>query len=71
MVDSLGFLLLYESCEDKEDCGSTQDWADHQEVLPVVLLLVDLQIDLLTHTDHLLLLLLNRLIVGWPAVSEM
>ena len=72
MVDSLRFLALNESCEDEENCGSSQHGAHYQVVLPVVFLLVHLQIDLLTHTDHLPLLLLpHRPIRGRPTGSAM
>ena len=69
MVDSLRFLALNESCDDEEDCGSSQDRAGYQVVRSVVFLLEDLQIELLAHTDHLLQL--RRLVVRRPAGSEM
>ena len=72
MVDSVRFLVLYESCEDKEHCCCSQHWTHYQVVSSVVFLLVHLQIELLAHTHHLLLPLLSlRLVIGRPAGSEM
>ena len=69
MVDPLCLVLSEESGEEEEQGGAAQHGEGDKVVSAVVLLRVDLQVELLPHGDHLLLLP-RRLVVRRVAGSE-